>query len=439
MNVTEQDIRDATFTHGIDVYYPPILIVLGVACNILVLLVMRTRYFRYQPSSVYMIAGSINDIFSLSISMTTHWLHVTFDVYSRDKTRYICKFLDFYGWGNCDLGILITTAMTIDRALAIKFPLKKNDISTFRRAKIAIFVVTVITFAKEFHFFIGSDMVEEDRSERLCDVYPKSDAYEYFWTKIWPWFHLSFLVICFILMFISNIVLLCSIWKSSHREILNSVEKLKFDRSFVRGNKQVQTITPMLIGESIVLLLLTFPFSTQLFISGYDSTYYQTATTHFVFSLTFYMLYTNKCVNFFVYLVTGHRFRLGLKELITMCCYGKKKFRQSLYQSTLGHMAFSKPRIHSSGEHNTVFEQDALSSRSASETNNNSKSDQEKTGLTILSKQSEMNLQLISSIISRDSAKKSCPCKANATLDLSGDSIRVVLSNNRGVTECSYL
>jgi hypothetical protein len=37
--------------------------------------------------------------------------------------------------------------------------------------------VIAITIAKEFHFFIGSDMVEEDRSERLCDVYPNSETY----------------------------------------------------------------------------------------------------------------------------------------------------------------------------------------------------------------------------------------------------------------------
>jgi hypothetical protein len=59
------------------------------------------------------------------------------------------------------------------------------------------------------------------------------------------------------------------------------------------------------IAQSLaVLLLLTFPFSVQLFIFGYDPTVYKSATTHFVFSLTFYMLYTNKCVNFFVYMIT---------------------------------------------------------------------------------------------------------------------------------------
>jgi hypothetical protein len=44
--------------------------------------------------------------------------------------------------------------------------------------------VIAITIAKEFHFFIGSDMVEEDRSERLCDVYPNSETYLYFWTEL---------------------------------------------------------------------------------------------------------------------------------------------------------------------------------------------------------------------------------------------------------------
>lgn len=440
MNDTKQDIRFQSFTHSIDQFYPPILILVGVTCNVLVLLVMRTRYFRYQPSSVYMIGGAINDIFSLSIAMTTHWLHVTFDVYSREKTRYICKFLDFYGWGNCDLGILITTAMTIDRALAITFPLKKKNNNTFKRAKIAMLIVIAITIAKEFHFFIGSDMVEEDRSERLCDVYPNSETYLYFWTKIWPWFHLVFLVVCFVFIFVSNMILLCSIWKSSHREILNSLEKFQFDRSSVRTSKQVQTITPMLIGESTVLLLLTFPFSVQLFIFGYDPTVYKSATTHFVFSLTFYMLYTNKCVNFFVYMITGHRFRLGMKELITMCCYGRKKWRQSLYQSTIGHLHLAKRRSNSKGENNSGYDRANDSCHSCSESNNNSKSVVEQTEMTLFSRPGVLNLQKIRSITSNEYRPNidHCRCIEHATLRMTDDAIHVLNENGR-VTQCSYL
>ena len=35
-----------------------------------------------------------------------------------------------------------------------------------------------------------------------------------------------------------------------------------------------------------------------------------------LFSLFFYMLYSNKCVNFFLYFISGHKFRLALTQLM---------------------------------------------------------------------------------------------------------------------------
>lgn len=35
-----------------------------------------------------------------------------------------------------------------------------------------------------------------------------------------------------------------------------------------------------------------------------------------LFSIFFYMSYSNKCVNFFLYLVSGYKFRLALRQLV---------------------------------------------------------------------------------------------------------------------------
>lgn len=317
----------------VDFLYPPVLIVIGVTCNIIVICVMRTPCFYRQPISAFMIAGSVNDVLSLLISMPTHWLYVAFDnVYDKNSVGWICKFLDFFGWGNCDLGILITAAMMYSRACAIMFPLRQATVTRRKANQVLVGLVVIVVF-KDFHFFIGSYMVDQTRKERLCDVFPLSDAYSYFWHVLWPWIHLTFLLLCFVTIFTSNIFLFVSVWKSrqySRRlpECTNKTNKKN------KTTKPLLNITPMLIGESVALTILTLPFSLQLFIIGHNSAIYNSSGMRMLFSITFYMMYTNKCITFFTYCVTGKKFRKTLKDLMLTCVKGKTKLREKQFLRT---------------------------------------------------------------------------------------------------------
>jgi hypothetical protein len=97
---------------------------------------------------------------------------------------------------------------------------------------------------------------------------------------------------------------------------------------------------------------------------------------------------------------SGHRFRLGMKELMTMCCYGRKKLRQSLYQNTIGHVHLTKRRSNSKGENNSGYDLASDSCHSCSESNNNAKSVVEQSEITLFSRPSVRNLQKIRSVIS---------------------------------------
>ncbi|XP_048752463.1 C-C chemokine receptor type 3-like [Ostrea edulis] len=327
----------------IDAIYPPILILVGVTCNVFIILVMRTKQFCRQSTSVFMTAGAVNDALSLVISMTTHWLYVSFDgIYYRNEVKGICKFLDFYGWGNCDFGILITSMMTVDRALAMMFPLKFKT-KSIRRARIIVVILAFIVVAKEFHFLIGSNMVPESRKERLCDVYPGTESYQFFWKRVWPCLHLVYLSVCFIIIIVSNTILVLQLLKSSKFETnFRKTSKFKENSRIdecnnlnynARVRRQLHTIVPMLVGESLVLLILTFPFSVQLSISGYNPDFYSSPDMGLLFSATFYMLYTNKCVTFFVYLVTGSKFRQSLKQIFRRCIQGKDSVRRTQFDN----------------------------------------------------------------------------------------------------------
>lgn len=75
--LTEKSIL-CRITDGLDLYFPPFLIVSGVVCNVLVVLVMRSAYFRSLSTSFYMMANAVVDTFSLISLLTVDWLNVNY-------------------------------------------------------------------------------------------------------------------------------------------------------------------------------------------------------------------------------------------------------------------------------------------------------------------------------------------------------------------------
>jgi hypothetical protein len=129
-----------------------------------------------------------------------------------------------------------------------------------------------------------------------------------------------------------------------------------------------------------------------------------------------------------------------MKELMTMCCYGRKKLRQSLYQNTIGHVHLAKRRSKSKGENNSGYDRASDSCHSCSESYNNSKSVVEQSEMTLFSRPSVLNLQKLRSITSNEYRPNIdyCMCIEHATLRMTDDAIHVLNENGR-VTHCSYL
>ena len=333
-NITESALDEETGL--INLVVPPILVVIGNMFNILAILIMRSRYFRTLSTSVFMTACAVNDASSLLISLTSHWLSVNFpDAIIRNQySHYMCKFFNFYGWSNCDFSIIVTMAMTADRAFAIMYPLKASSADTRKRAKIVLVIITLVVITKQFHFWFTSDMVPAGRKDRMCDVFPPTALYYYFYRQVWPWIHISFLTVCFVIIIASNCVIIRSIRKSTGNKSFKgsfsakSARRTDCPQRFTsRSNTKWRQTAIMLLTESFTLLLLTYPFSVHLAVTlrmTDQQTDAQTqAVNAFVFSIVFYLLYSNKCVNFCLYFSTGSRFRQALWEILK--CNGSLK------------------------------------------------------------------------------------------------------------------
>ncbi|XP_071110515.1 motilin receptor-like [Haliotis cracherodii] len=151
----------------IDLYVPPILVVMGTICNVLVVMVMQSRYFRNVSTSFYMSVNAITDIASLDIALPVHWLYVNYPwIFLRNpEFDDMCKFFNFFGWGSSDFGIILTVAMTTERAIAITFPLQASKWCSRRRARVVIVVLFFVIVVKEVHFLFKSVIVPKDQTD----------------------------------------------------------------------------------------------------------------------------------------------------------------------------------------------------------------------------------------------------------------------------------
>ncbi|KAL3861368.1 hypothetical protein ACJMK2_007404 [Sinanodonta woodiana] len=309
---------------AIDLYVPPLLVLLGVVCNMLVIVTMKSIYFQNVSTSLYISVNALVDFGSLALVLPPHWIHVNFPwIISRGPNADImCKVFNFVGWFTSDYGIILTVAMTIERAIAIRFPLKAASWCTLGKVKRVILCLGIVILLKDFHIAIKSILVEKDVSDRLC-TYDISDAtYMYFVDNVWPHVHNAFLIISFVLIIISNIIIVRSVRESDRLGISLNSRTHQPNGSYVgRVSSRSRQLSIMMISNSLTIVVCTLPFALfttlEANIQLFQHIPQEVAKRHLLFSISLYLLYVNRCANFFLYCFSGQRFRLALKEL---CC-----------------------------------------------------------------------------------------------------------------------
>ncbi|KAK3602745.1 hypothetical protein CHS0354_017201 [Potamilus streckersoni] len=336
---------DGKIVDALDLYVPPVLIILGAVCNILVIVIMRSTYFQNVSTSLYISVNALVDFGSLVFVLPPHWIHVNFPwiISHGPNSDIMCKVLNFLGWYTSDYGIILTVAMTIERAIAMRFPLKAASWCTLRKVKRVIFSLGIVILLKDFHIAIKSTLVEKDVSDRLC-TYDTSDAtYMYFVDNVWPHLHNVFLGISFILIIISNIIIVRSVRESDSLAIVFNSRRQQPNGSYVgRVSSRSRQLSIMMISDSLTIVVCTLPFAVfttlEANIQLFQNTSEDGAKRHLLFSISLYLLYVNRCANFFLYCFSGQRFRLALKEL---CCCKIQRYESDTGHSEIMRRAFT--------------------------------------------------------------------------------------------------
>ena len=222
--------------------------------------------------------------------------------------RWYC-ILQVYSSCLCSNYILI--AMTYERFYSIIRPLEAASVNTVKRARIIIVCVFLVGFSYSVPFwFIGAF------DEKLC--YPNLLTSEYVFSKPFIWFTevLTF-IFPFVALLTMNSVIIHTLRKKSMLTLSESIGEGQGKGQGLKMKHSEQHVFAMLLLLTFAFLILNIPTRVMIFYlnftSGNTPDYY--ATLHFLYQVGKKSNITNHGINFFLYAMSGQKFRTDLKNL----------------------------------------------------------------------------------------------------------------------------
>lgn len=314
--------KTVSFTEDIvqvlDLYACPVLVVVGSTCNTLVIIVMRMRYFRNVSTSFYISVNALVDNISLFLPFPAHWLYVNFpDIFrNHSSSDFLCKIFHFLGWFTSNFGIALTAAMTMDRAIAVKFPLKSLHLCTVKKARYVTLTLLVVIALKDIHYILKSRMVSEEVTAYMCEIKYETDSLKTYEEKVWPILQHGFLLVSFAILITNNFIILRGVRNGmpvSQPSLGSSVT----DAVQARRSARSKQLTIMLLSDSLSVIICTLPLALfDIIRPQFEDPF----LGHLIYAICFYLVYVNRCVNFFLYCLSGEKFREGLKRLVHFRC-----------------------------------------------------------------------------------------------------------------------
>lgn len=146
-------LSDSTFTdvfteelaYVLNVYFTPALIFMGIIGNLLSIIVFFKSKLRGQSTSQYLSALAISDTLFL-LQLIPPWLKAVraSRVFARDG---FCQTFVYFTYVSSAYSSWLVVAFTIERCVAVLYPLRRTRMCTVRRARMLILAIAVCCLA----------------------------------------------------------------------------------------------------------------------------------------------------------------------------------------------------------------------------------------------------------------------------------------------------
>ena len=292
----------------ISIYWFPVLIPIGLAGNTLSFIVMIKPNNRKMSTCIYMAAISVNDNIMMFICSHDYLVSV---VQIHKWYSIECKIsasIFLFALQNETFQVL---SMTLDKYIAIRWPHKAAVHSTPRRAKVITVGLYIFTFVYNIPHLFLSGMIGE-----VCISYGISSVF----SRVHSWF--SFVlnaIIPFTLLIYMNFIIVKTMRNSRKMFRTNDINTGMNSREKAMKNAENQlTIMLLLVTTLFFILLCPAYFRFIYLLLAKRDTPPEYAISMILFQVTYKLYTSNSGINFFLYCISGQKFRNDLKEIL--CC-----------------------------------------------------------------------------------------------------------------------
>ena len=276
----------------IHVYLPMVILPLGIVGNILSFLVMVQSQNRGRSTCIYMAALALSDTLNLVV-LAIYWIayFLADEAIGVEGGRIRCKVFTMLAHYAAEMGAFIVMSMTVDRFIAVRYPLKAVVLCSPYRAKVFITCGAILLIIFNVPVLWMADLV----NEKICANFHTKDTF----TVIYAWLYTSFgsILPCVVLLGCNAMII-----SSIHRRRSRATDLLVLGRKSRREEErraQESQLTLLLLLVTFVFLLLTLPIYARYIVYTfvpYRTTPHAYARYVFFYHLTNKLWFTNRQV-----------------------------------------------------------------------------------------------------------------------------------------------
>ena len=324
--LSKKTTDDITF--AIECITMPIIGVFGIIGNILSLIVLLNRKLRSSSTTVLLIGLAISDC----LFLVTMLIRKSTCIISRfdemlSYEYFVTSFASMYYVNTCfsRVSTLLVAVMSVERVIAVVFPLKVKLVSTKMKMAITVVFVYLFTFAflsllltqTKVEYIAGTPFIKSSvfylENQKFMDIYT-----QYITVTIFRWLPKVIVVVC-------NSVIITFLWR---RKIpTENAENVSSMSNYPRTQRKV---TVMLVTVAIIFVVALLPgdafLITGLVVDGFEI--YGKYNNLFVVlsnvALTFEII--NSSINFVIYMVLNKTFSEIYRRLFCCCLFGSERF-----------------------------------------------------------------------------------------------------------------
>ncbi|NWQ77848.1 MTLR protein, partial [Columbina picui] len=282
------------------------LFVVGVAGNVLTVLVIRGYRDMKTTTNLYLGSMAVSDLLIL--------LGLPFDLYRLWRSRpwifgqLLCRLSHYLSEGCTYCTILHISALTVERYLAICFPLKAKVVVTKRRVKVVIGILWAFAFLSAGPFFFLVDVEQPDNHTDFShECKPTPQAVESGLLATMFWVTTSY--------FVLPVICLNVLYGLIGRELWQSNAHLRGPNAVLREQEHRQTVKILaVVVLAFVICWLPFHIGRIIFINTQDTRMMLFSQYFNIFALQ--LFYLSASINPILYNLISKKYRAAAYKLL---------------------------------------------------------------------------------------------------------------------------